>query len=101
MADPGAEEGVFWVLEHPSCVHCKNIPIVFLLSGPMVPFCLFIALVKLEIKMDANCHPYRVTRVINNAALVSVIITLLNGSERLLNKKWLRPVTNKSNAPNR
>ena len=32
-------------------------------------------------------------------ALVGVIITLLNDSERLLNKKWLRPVTNKSNPP--
>ena len=32
-------------------------------------------------------------------ALVSVIITLLNDSERSLNKKWLRPVTNKSNPP--
>ena len=30
-------------------------------------------------------------------ALVSVIITLLNDSERSLNKKWLRPVTNKCN----
>ena len=28
--------------------------------------------------------------------LVSVIITLLNDNERSLNKKWLRPVTNKS-----
>ena len=33
-------------------------------------------------------------------ALVSVIITLLNDSERSLNKKWRRPVTNKSNPPN-
>ena len=32
-------------------------------------------------------------------ALVSVIITLLNDSERSLNKKWRRPVTNKSNPP--
>ena len=32
-------------------------------------------------------------------ALVSVIITLLNDSERSLNKKWLHPVTNKSNPP--
>ena len=32
-------------------------------------------------------------------ALVSAIITLLNDSERSLNKKWLRPVTNKSNPP--
>ena len=32
-------------------------------------------------------------------ALVSVIITLLNDSERWLNKKWLRPVTNKQNPP--
>ena len=32
-------------------------------------------------------------------ALVSVIITLLNDSECTLNKKWRRPVTNKSNAP--
>ena len=32
-------------------------------------------------------------------ALVSVFITLLNDSERSLNKKWLRPVTNKSNPP--
>ena len=32
-------------------------------------------------------------------ALVSVIITLLNDSERSLNKKWLRPVTNKPNPP--
>ena len=31
-------------------------------------------------------------------ALVSVIIKLLNDSERLLNKKWLRPVISKSNA---
>ena len=32
--------------------------------------------------------------------LVSVTITLLNDSERSLNKKkWLRPVTNKSNSP--
>ena len=31
-------------------------------------------------------------------ALVSVIITLLNDSERLLNKKWLRPVIGKSSA---
>ena len=32
-------------------------------------------------------------------ALVSVIITLLDDSERSLNKKWLCPVTNKSNTP--
>ena len=32
-------------------------------------------------------------------ALVSVIITLLNNSECSLNKKWLRPVTIKSNPP--
>ena len=32
-------------------------------------------------------------------ALVSVIITLLNDSERSLNKKWLCPVTYKSNPP--
>ena len=32
-------------------------------------------------------------------ALVSVIITLLNDSVRSLNKKWRRPVTNKSNPP--
>ena len=32
-------------------------------------------------------------------ALVSVIIALLNDSERSLNKKWLRPVTNKSTPP--
>ena len=32
-------------------------------------------------------------------ALASVIIALLNDSERLLNKKWLRPVTNKSKTP--
>ena len=32
-------------------------------------------------------------------ALFSVIITLLNDSERSLNKKWRRPVTNKSNPP--
>ena len=31
--------------------------------------------------------------------LVSVTIALLNDSERPLNKKWLRPVTNKSNPP--
>ena len=30
-------------------------------------------------------------------ALASVIITLSNDSELSLNKKWLRPVTNKSN----
>ena len=32
-------------------------------------------------------------------ALVSFIITLLNDSERSLNKIWRRPVTNKSNPP--
>ena len=32
-------------------------------------------------------------------ALVSVIIAMFNDSERLLNKKWLQPVTNQSNAP--
>ena len=31
--------------------------------------------------------------------LVIVIITLLNDSERSLNNKWLRPVTNKANPP--
>ena len=31
--------------------------------------------------------------------LVSVIITLLKDSKGTLNKKWLRPVTNKSNPP--
>ena len=31
--------------------------------------------------------------------LVSVIIIFLNDSERSLNKKWLRPVTNKSTPP--
>ena len=30
-------------------------------------------------------------------ALASVVITLLNDSERLLNKKWLRPVISNSN----
>ena len=37
-----------------------------------------------------------IMRVLQRAP-VSVIITLLNESERSLNKKWLRPVTNKSN----
>ena len=32
-------------------------------------------------------------------AHVSVIITLLNDSERSPSKKWLSPVTNKSNPP--
>ena len=32
-------------------------------------------------------------------ALVSMIITLLNISERLFNEKWLRSVTNKLNTP--
>ena len=32
-------------------------------------------------------------------ALFSTIITLVNDSERLFNKKWLRPVTNQSNHP--
>ena len=39
-----------------------------------------------------------IMRVLQRAP-VSVIITLLDDSERSLNKKWLRPVTNKSNPP--
>ena len=39
-----------------------------------------------------------IMRVLERAP-VSVISTLLNESERSLNKKWLRPVTNKSNPP--
>ena len=31
--------------------------------------------------------------------LVIVVITLMNDSERSLDKKWLRPVTNKSKRP--
>ena len=64
-----------------------------------------IELGKRYIKAPASAHVKQLSPEASSTiralqrALVSVINTLLNDSERSLNKKWLRPVTNKSNPP--